>query len=73
MLQVNFTPVNDDWKKKAEKTIRILSSKSSKFIKNLQLNQNFIYAKIAIFPLVILLNFVILIFKRSSEESSENS
>jgi hypothetical protein len=68
MVQVNFTPVIDDnWKKNSDKIIKVLESKKSKFIKDLQLNSSYIYLKIAAFPFILLLKLFIFIINMSYE------
>jgi len=71
-FQVNFTPVRDSvWKKDSDKIIKIITSKSPDFIKNLLLSKSFIIFKILAFPFILLWKFISIFTKKDEEESSQ--
>ena len=57
-FQINFSPIWDsEWKSWADRIFDILKSKNPKFIKKFLLSKNFIYYKIAFFPLFLIFSF----------------
>lgn len=69
-FQVNFRPAaSKAWKKDAKKIIKILTSSSPKVIKSILLHPSYKYVKIALFPFMLFLKFLGLIFRRSDDAS----
>jgi len=54
VVQANFSPIDDSWKKDAEKIYTILSSQSLEFIKKMQLNGSMSVAKILFSPFTLI-------------------
>ena len=68
-FQVTFRPISSKvWKKDAKRTIKILTSSSPKFIKDILLHPYFWYVKIIFFPLVLLGKFFNVLFFRNTQD-----
>jgi len=70
-FQINFTPIHSkSWKKWLVRVIKILSSKYPKYIKKILLNSKFIYLKIILFPIILLIKLIKLFTKKIEEETT---
>lgn len=68
-FQVNFAPSSDAmWKKWAFKQIQVLMSKYPRFLKNLMLSRNYIYIQVVLFPFIVLMKWLTMMFKTSSPD-----
>lgn len=80
VFQINFSPIPDEmWKKDSERTIKILTWKYPKFIKNILLNYNLSWLKILALPFYLLFKIFALMLPKHEEieekkvdESKEN-
>lgn len=69
-FQVNFRPASSKiWKKDAKRIIKILTSSSPKIIKSLLLHPSYKYIKIILWPCMMFLKLLGLIFRRSEDTS----
>ena len=76
-IQINFVPVKDKvWKKNLEKTVKVLISNYPKFLKNFLLDPKFLYLRIILFPVILLINFfgflIHTFFVKSQEEEKKD-
>jgi len=68
-IQINFTPVKwGSWKKNVWERIKILTSNYPRFLKNIMLSPKYKYFKIIIFPIILFLKFLRLIFRTNNTE-----
>lgn len=74
VVQVNFSPVWDvDWKKNAGKVYKILSTNYPRWIKDMLLSKYMIIFQICLFPFILLVKFMILIFSFWQSKDVENT
>ena len=67
-FQVNFRPAASKiWKKDAKRIIKILTSGSPKIVKSILLHPSYKYIKIVLWPFLIFLKLLALIFRRSED------
>ena len=71
-IQVNFSPIQDRvWKKNFKKTTAILVWSYPRFIKNILLEKKYLPLRIILFPIILLLRFISLIFQKWEENLAE--
>ncbi len=71
-IQINFSPVQDKvWKKNFKKTTSILVWGYPKFIKNILLEKKYLPLRIVLFPIILLLRLISLIFQKWEENLAE--
>ena len=68
-VQINFAPVkNKYWKKNVWRKIKILISKYPELLKKLLISKYYIFIKIFFYPIIILIKFFRLMFKKQQVE-----
>ncbi len=72
MLQINFAPAHDSvWKKNLSDTVKVLTSKYPKIVKNILLHPAYPYIKIVLFPFVLIGKMLSAIFSHSTPEEPQ--
>ncbi len=73
-IQVNFAPVeNKTWKKWSDKIVKVLTSNYPLWIKRILLNENLVYVKILLFPIIWFFKLIGLFLSKPEEKILETA